>query len=147
MKGDFAYAVPGASVVLVNVEFEWKAAGDVLMVEGRLVFPKLPKRSGLYRFLLGTRAYSGETDLLPRRMNGYRNPGPTQKTNLRLNEVMIAHLGAGGSISMEIVTEGSLLLDGAHAPLDLDDKAHRVLAEQAAIIEMRARGIGILNAN
>ena len=43
-------------------------------------------------FDLGDRVYVGETDQLKRRFEGYRTPGVSQTTNIRLNAVLVALL-------------------------------------------------------
>ncbi len=90
--------------VTATIEFHWLAAGGVTLdSEGRLTFARLPERPGVYRFrfedgrrgLLGV--YIGESDNLARRMSNYRNPGPTQPTNQRLNAHLLGVLRGGGS--------------------------------------------------
>jgi hypothetical protein len=67
-------------------------------------------------------------------MMGYRNPGPTQPTNRRLNDRLRAHLEAGGHVEVSVANEAMLELDAAPVPLDLARRASRLLAENAALI-------------
>lgn len=89
----------------------WTALGPaVIDSSGKLGFPKLPTSPGLYRFsvlkLDGTRSeYIGETDNLQRRFAHYRNPGPTQATNLRLNALFRQSLSEGGQIDISVAVE------------------------------------------
>ncbi len=130
---------------------QWVLLGTVnLDRDGRLVFPALPSGPGLYRFRLldeGASVYVGETDDLPRRFGRYRNPGPSQRTNVRLNGRMRSHLAAGGSVTLEICGRAGLTLGSEHEALDLRRKSHRVLAEEEALAQARSGGMGqILNA-
>lgn len=115
--------------------------------DGRLVFPRLHDVPGVYRFLLGTFgevaiAYVGETDQLRRRLQHYRTPGPTQLTNIRINQHMCAVLTAGGLVDIAVIERA----DGPSGPLDLSDKAIRVLIESAWLVSLKAQGIPVLNA-
>jgi hypothetical protein len=89
---------------------EWTVVGFVtLEAEGKIRFPKLATKPGLYEFRIqkpGGRSgrYVGETDNLQRRFSHYRNPGPTQLTNLRLNAVFKELLSHDATIQVAIVT-------------------------------------------
>lgn len=87
----------------LSVDFEWTDAGQVILdSKHKLRFPPLPKAPGAYRLRLsGTGSvsvYIGETDNLYDRAMGYRNPGPSQQTNIRMNGRMTHHLEEGGRI-------------------------------------------------
>lgn len=64
----------------------------------------------LYRWIIDRKDgsvfyYLGETDgLIPRRINQYLKPGPSQKTNLRLNEVFYDEIKKGTKIRLEYLT-------------------------------------------
>lgn len=139
------------SFVDLTVRFEWKAIGHVRLGDGdRLVFPKASSRPGLYRFEIeraqGRAAYIGETDQLDRRFQHYRTPGPSQRTNLRLNALMLEVLKAGDAISVAIMTEGAVItLAGREHEAHLLEKSERVLLEHAAIYAVRDSAIQILN--
>ena len=81
----------GETVLACALRLQWLPIGTAQRdEEGKIKFPKLPARPGLYQFKIfrsdGSQAiYVGETDNLQRRFAHYRNPGPTQATNLRLN--------------------------------------------------------------
>lgn len=54
-----------------------------------------------------------------RRAAHYRNPGPSQRTNIRLNERFRTHLATGGRIKMAILTSAEAEINGRKVPLDL----------------------------
>jgi hypothetical protein len=135
----------------VTVTWSWQPAGQVALVDGRLVFPRVPNVAGIYRFLFSDAAgvqrqmYVGEADLLTRRLQHYRTPGPSQPTNLRLNQLMVETLGAGGRIAVEIATQAQAVIsDEMSAALDLTSKAVRVLVERAAEVMARTAGAVLL---
>jgi hypothetical protein len=136
----------------VTVGWDWRPCGLVALAEGKLVFPRVPSVAGVYRLIFQDDCgrqqgvYVGEADLLPRRFQHYRTPGPSQQTNLRLNPVMVSTLAAGGSITVEIAVAAHLTGAGGSAvPLDLTWKAARVLVERAAEVTERIAGALVLN--
>ena len=140
------------SSVRIFVEFEWRFLGRLKQDEdGRLLFPGAPRQPGLYRFrLLGSneiRHYIGETDDLRRRFQHYRTPGPSQKTNIRINEEFHRHFAAGGTIEVDIATDGISVSTSAGVParVDLADKAVRRLLEHAALVSEAGAGVKPLN--
>jgi hypothetical protein len=126
--------------VRVAVEFWWRAIGAITVERGKLRFPIAPEAPGIYRFDLGDRVYIGEADRLRCRFQHYRTPGPSQATNLRLNAVMLPLLSAGGAVTVCMVTEAQVDIDGVRAPLDLTRKASRLLVESAALTAARVAG-------
>ena len=138
--------------VNVGVKFRWVPLGRVSLDDaGRLVFPKAPVAPGLYRFDLEKdgrpTTYVGESDLLARRLQHYRTPGPTQRTNLRLNDLFRTLLAQGTSISVSIVTDDiQVSLGSTTHSANLNRKQDRVLLEHAALLAAYAGGHSILNA-
>jgi hypothetical protein len=125
---------------------EWQTVGSVkLDREGRLAMPPPPHDGGLYRFRLQGRGapsiYVGETDDLVRRFGQYRNPGPTQRTNTRMNNRMREHLGAGGTVLAECCTEAWIHVGAEQEGLDLSRKSHRMLAEETALAQVGASAV------
>jgi hypothetical protein len=127
----------------ICVQFQWLDGGAVLLdAGGKVAFRRLPEAPGLYRMTLtgGTggdrpRVYIGETDNLRRRLAGnYRNPGPTQQTNLRVNALLREHVAAGGIVALAITTSVTARINDEARPLDLTRKASRLLAENAALV-------------
>jgi len=138
---------PIGEPVDVHVVLQWTDAGTVdLDASGKLVFGTLETVPGLYRMTLtGGRltrrqVYIGETDNLRRRLStNYRNPGPSQRTSLRINALLREHLAAGGSVALATAVRADLRLAGADATLDLGRKAARLLAENAALVSQQIR--------
>ena len=137
--------------VRISAAFQWQLLGRVRIDDsGRLLFPVAPRRPGLYRFRLHvgeeTRYYIGETDNLRRRLQHYRTPGPTQKTNIRLSTELQGHIAAGGSIEVDIVADRiELTVSGTPSRADMADRAVRRLLEQAALIAEAEVGADLLN--
>lgn len=109
-------------------------------------FPHVQTAPGLYRLDLlplgqssPARVYVGETDNLRRRLtSNYRNPGPTQPANLRINRLLHDHLTHGGQTHLAIATIATIHLAGVRQPLDMTIKASGQLVENAALVAMRA---------
>jgi hypothetical protein len=135
-----------------TLRFGWGDIGTVHLDEnGKLKFPKLPIKPGLYQFRVhGPKGdvgrYVGETDNLQRRFAHYRNPSPTQPTNLRLNALLKEVLGQGGNVELAIVTDSAWISrNGQEEIADLTDKNVRRLFENVALITGQARDILDLN--
>lgn len=135
-------------VVDANIRFEWLEGGTVVLDQSRRpVFPGVPTRPGVYRFTLTDAdgvvvgVYVGESDNLARRMGNYRNPGPTQPTNQRLNTRFREVLGDGGggaiALSVEVIVDGETL--------DLSGRPARLLAENAALVRAVQNGLPVEN--
>ncbi len=116
----------------------------------RLLIPAAPHRPGLYRFWLHvgeeTRHCIGEADNLRRRLQHYRTPGPTQKTNIRLSAELRDHMAAGRRKKVDVVADGvEVTARGTPLRAELADRALRRLLEQAALIAEAEVGVDILN--
>jgi hypothetical protein len=135
----------------VTLEWEFRSLGDVRLDDGGLRFPKVSAKPGVYRFTFRatnamTHVYIGEAEQLGRRFQHYRTPGPTQPTNLRLNQLSTQVLSQGGSLSVEILTEAHLIDDnGGRTEVDLAWKPGRVMVEAAALLTARAANWRLLN--
>lgn len=128
----------------VAVEFSWRYRGEVRS-DGRLRFPDVPNAPGIYRFDFGQRVYLGETDRLRRRFQHYRTPGPTQRTNQRLNALMVQLLAGDHAIEVSTATEATIEIDGQHGPLDLGSRPARILVENAALVAALMAGEAVEN--
>jgi hypothetical protein len=122
----------------------------VLDGAGKLQFPPAPTSGGLYRFKTkypdGRLAvYIGESDNLRRRFTGYRNPGPTQQTSLRINTWLRELLSSGGEISVALVDHATMSGEAGAAVADFSQKSVRRLFEQLAISVEHASEIESLN--
>ena len=88
----------------------------------------------------------GETDNLQRRFAHYRNPGPTQPTNLRLNALFTELLSKGGSIEIEIVIDQAWIRwNNSELPADFGSKSVRRLFENFVLSAEKAVEIEDLN--
>lgn len=125
----------------VRIAMTWQRAGGITLDSaGGLVFPDLPRASGIYRMTLSgspgqdlPKVYIGESDDLRGRSYNYRRPGPTQRTSQRIHDELIAHLSSGGHVTIAVATEAMIEARGDAAPLPLGRKTARVLAEHAAL--------------
>ena len=129
----------------VAVDFVWRSVGVLRLDADKLRFPEVAEVPGIYRFDLGDRVYIGEADRLRRRFAHYRNPGPSQSTNIRLNAVILELLAGGRPIDVSVVTDATADVDGRAAPLDLSHKAARLLVESAALTGERVAGRAVEN--
>ena len=135
----------------VAVSFEWKHVGAVSVErDGKLVFPKTNSFPTVYRFdfvgLQRLETYVGETDNLSRRLQHYRTPGPTQRTNQRLNEKMQRAISGGLIVSLsKLGSPVHVELGNNKRAADMSLKHERVLLEHAAICDAYERGFTVLN--
>lgn len=136
----------------VRVQLNMTSIGNVVMENGSLQFPPVPTSAGIYRFTLEgcsphkSRVYVGETRNLRRRMAHYRSPGPSQLTNVRINQAMVLHLGTGAAISLHTAMNGWAYTDEQPRPLNLDNQFHRKLAENALLLWMEmTETINVMN--
>jgi hypothetical protein len=142
-----AKLMPTGGIVEVSLAYEWHHAGGISLELKSLAMPKLGETPGIYRFTLADRDgihesyYVGESDNLSRRMAGYRNPGPTQHTNVRMHERLRSILGASGSASVAVVVSATC----SGEELDLSSKSARLLIESAALVDLAAKGVAVEN--
>lgn len=129
---------------------QWDDCGNVFLGEkdDLLHFPKLYPLPVVYLFRLDdgekTEVYIGETENMKRRVAHYRNPGPSQKTNIYLNKIMKKYLQSGGRITIHLMTFIKVEIDGKIIG-GLDDKFVRRLLENAAILHAIQQGDQLLN--
>jgi hypothetical protein len=133
-----------------RIGFHWQPLGTVFVeADGRLVFPNAPAVPAIYRFRIrhnGTEArYIGETENLARRFGHYRNPGPTQQTNRRINARFLEVLGAGADIGVSTVSAAWTDRGNGHEVADLSSRAVRRMIENAAIWAGSGADIETLN--
>jgi hypothetical protein len=134
--------LPDAPDASVSIAFQtrWKHLGAISMVHDALGFPPAPPVAGLYRMRLcgpdGTQhCYIGETVNLQRRFHHYRRPGPTQLTNIRMNNELRAHLHAGKHVELDVIVDvPEVVIEGVSRTADLGDKHTRRMVEYAAIL-------------
>jgi hypothetical protein len=125
----------------VVVRMAWRSRGEVALGTSGLVFPVLGVEPGLYRLELcggregGRKVYIGETHSLNKRMKNYRRPPSGAQTSVRINDLLVRHLGSAGAIRLATCTEAKVVIEGKERPADLQLKRERVLVEHAALIQ------------
>ena len=136
--------------VQVAVEFGWDQLGRVRRdADSGLLFPSAGFVPAVYRFrVVGNgpeRRYVGETSALRRRLQEYRTPGPSQRTNLRLNRLFRDHLEGGGQVDVDTADSIKLISGSGSVPVDLHDGVIRKLIESAALAFDAAAGFATMN--
>lgn len=87
---------------------EWKLVGDKLDIE---IVEEGSSKNILYSFVSdGEPLYVGKTtQQLKKRMYGYKNPGPTQTTNIRNNSNLKEMLKSGKTVELYVLPDHGLL--------------------------------------
>jgi phosphoenolpyruvate synthase/pyruvate phosphate dikinase len=144
----------------VKVMFEWEAVCQSETEE--YVFPKpitefmkqLYKKPVIYRWIVERTdtndemlMYIGEAArLCPDRLSGYLVPGPTQQTNIRLNQQFHECIAHGGKIRLETLKmTGAFVNDLDLTEKDLSRQDIRRLIERLLVTLYRSQGINLLN--
>lgn len=106
----------------------------------------------LYRWVIQKRNgsvfyYLGETDgLVPRRVYQYLNPGPSQKTNLRLHDIFHSESANGSKILLEYLTFTPFTLNNRTiSQSSLTDPHVRRLLEELFTVLAQGNGERLLN--
>lgn len=135
-----------------TASFSWAPVSEIARrPDGRLAAHIDTAMPALYRFRLtgsgGERRYIGETANLARRIYMYCNPGPSQMTNLRLNQLFSQHLHFGGQVCLDAVLKGARVeIDAQVREIDMANRFDRRFLENAAILlELQDKSI-LLNA-
>ena len=123
----------------------WREVGEVRLGHySKLLMPDPGHGPGIYRFHLtwgdSPSLYIGESEDMSRRFGQYRNPEPSQRTNVRMNERMRAVIAAGGIVEVAVVTEAVLRVAECHELLDLAHRTGRRMVEEHLLDEARAAG-------
>jgi hypothetical protein len=124
----------------IGIEFDWRDAGEVRL-EGsdKLEFPRHSPAAGVYALKFTsqdkpTTVYAGEAEDLQPRTSHYRSPGPSQATNIRLNQLIRSHLKAGGRVTMHLASATRLVVNRSPQECDLSAKFARRFLENAALL-------------
>jgi hypothetical protein len=72
---------------------------------------------------------------------GYRNPGPTQPTNKRMNARLREHLAADGRVQLSMARRVAIVAGERVITELLDHTPQRRLVENLALIEADAEGV------
>lgn len=146
-----AFPLADTPPVQVSVDVKWRNLGTLTQdAHFNLSFPSAPTIPGLYRFRLmdsnSRKSYIGETIHLRRRFQHYRTPGPSQATNIRINDLLKAHLASGGNVEVDIIIDSVILtISKKEVGADLNDKATRRLIENAMLVAESDTEIDTLN--
>ena len=127
----------------ISLAFRWEPVGSLSIDQAGKLFPQAPSAPGVYRFEIDddeALVYFGEAAALQQRFRQYRNPGRTQQTNLRMEDLLGEILRAGGQCEVSLARVISFSTGEPAAQLDLRLKAARVLIESTAIVLARGRG-------
>jgi len=120
----------------LDVRYEWRTLGKLGVRDGRLTFPEVGQMPGIYslrfRGARGPTEYIGEAADLARRWYSYARPGPTQRTNLRLNPVLLEAVHAG-EVDVSVATKAILVLGSERTDLDLNQRWARIMIEAHAL--------------
>jgi hypothetical protein len=134
----------------VCVRLDWQSLGEVMLHRGMLNFPRAARVPAIYWLRIPATdgpglAYIGQTDSLSRRFGNYRTPGPTQRTSLGINAMLVRTLELGGSIEVLVALQGYVYLDGKEVALEMGSKFQRLLAESAAVVLAHFQGETLAN--
>lgn len=135
--------MPGNTLV---VDFDWTPHGTVTADAGTVRFESAPRTPGIYRIDLDAAyTYIGEAGSLARRFAGYRSPGGSPdtlapRTNRRVQRTILDALTDGRIVAVWICTSATITTTDGPGVLALDNKAHRLLVEAAAMILAKRDG-------
>jgi hypothetical protein len=134
----------------LSVRCGWEFVGPVTRtVRGDLAQLHLPdaltSRAGVYRLLLDgpsiREVYVGESDNTRRRGRQYRRGDGSQTTSRWVHQHLHDRLSTGMTIVMEMATAAQHRLgEGPWLDSDLSLREHRLIVENAAIVEAVAAG-------
>jgi hypothetical protein len=135
-----------------TLKIHWVEIGAVVLeTTDKIRFPTTPAKAGLYQFRIsranGTFGrYVGESANLKKRFGTYRNPGPTQLTNQRLNKHFCEFLKRGEMIDVAVTTDGAWILRNNREELaDLNEKNVRRLFENFVLVIGKAHEVEDFN--
>ena len=121
---------------------QWVRVGQVVSDGAGWAFPDAPRIPAVYRWLFsdGHKAYIGECENLWGRISQYKNPGPSQKTNQRIDAKILAAIDHSEPVQLE-----TLAVQTHSDALDLTDAFLRRALENLAVIWARHGGMIVLN--
>jgi hypothetical protein len=133
----------------LTCHIEWNPAGEIALdATEKLRVPELTTGPGICQWVFAhdgrERRYIGEAENLRRRFHHYRNPGPTQSTNIRMLDRCRRVLAAGGSIEL-LLARATVTADGTPLELDLASPFARRFIENAALLQLMAEDGEIIN--
>ena len=160
MTIETALGSDGGNVLNIQLGYQWRpvesTAGVRYMFPEQITrsFPAIWKAPAVYRWVLfrdepGDQPilYVGETDRLARRIKQYVDPGPTQKTNLRVNAHFTEEMKKGFHVALDVLEFEPFRLGAVTVSQDdLRDKFLRRLLENLLAFHYSQAGITVLNA-
>ncbi len=131
----------------LNTSYSWVELGALKLDQNsKIVFPEVESRPGIYRFRMlrngRSSIYIGESENLYRRFGHYRNPGPSQATNIRINKILVNAMHDGVLVYVDVIVDTAWISGEA---ADLSRKVERTLLESAAIIRSDSDQVTMLN--
>jgi hypothetical protein len=138
------------SRTIVSVLVKWRTNGEIrayfpcdIPRNARLRYSLAPQKPGLYRITIEQDddiplIYIGESEYLPGRLHQYTgllHEKRPQSTSARLAAEIRAAACAERRITIDVATTGRIALQGEEADLMMTIKAHRILAEAAAVLD------------
>lgn len=91
--------------------------------------------------------YVGEAESLPRRIYGYLNPGPTQRTNQRLKAAFEQQISRGRKVVLDVLNFDPFEIEGVAIAIgDLENKWVRRFLEGLFTMYYSRSGYSVLNA-
>lgn len=89
----------------------------------------------------------GETDALPQRLYQYLNPGPSQRTNLRLRALFDSEVAQGNMVQLDVLRFAPFALGKTMVmESDLTDKLTRRFLEHLLAVYHVRDGYTLINA-
>ena len=161
LKSDITYQAQDLrkGTIAVNFAFEWEPVYQEKNTQ--YVFPNSItafmkenyRKPTIYRWTIergedeDSTFYIGEAvRLCPDRLLGYLSPGPTQQTNIRLNQLFYESMNNGATIKFEILKfTGSFINDLRLGEKDLARQDIRRLIERLLVTLYRSQGLDLLN--
>jgi hypothetical protein len=116
-----------------RIRFDWQAVGAITMDRGKVDFPTVPSRAGVWRVTAGGDAEYGASQNLRQLLYQMASPGPSQGTLRRVNSVVTAALADGNPARLDIVTSADRHVGSSRwERLDLERDEIRALVRAAA---------------
>jgi hypothetical protein len=137
----------GKLTVNLTIEYEWKPLtnqkGKVYTFPTKLSefergFSSRHSTPAIYRWVVKEEdnilaVYIGETENLSRRIGGYLNPGPSQQTNIWLNQLFRDCINCGLNVELEVLNFHAILNGHSISQLELEDKHTRLMIESLMV--------------
>ena len=129
---------------------DWEHVGEATLSDGHVTLPSMPSEPGIYQWIFThdgqARHYVGEAHNLSKRFDGYRTPGRTRSTNLRMRARAERVISSGGTVEILRATRIRLVVDGRTVEHpDLASEFARCFIENAALVSLLASDRTVVN--